>query len=105
MRFLSGFLLCTLWAASPAAAQMSGRVSGAVVDTSGAGVPDAEVELLLAGGKRALLTTRTSSDGVYNFIGVRPASYDLSVEAKGFVKSVLHNISVDAAREISLPQI
>ncbi len=97
-------LLCFL-CAIPAAAQVSGRVSGAVVDASGSAVPNAGVELVLAGGKRALLTTKTASDGTYHFIGVRPATYDLSVDATGFVKAVIHNISADTARETSVPEI
>src|SRR5205823_14874473 len=39
------------------------------------------------------------------FIGVRPAYYDLSVQAKGFLKTTLRGISVDPARETSIPPI
>jgi hypothetical protein len=87
------------------AAQFSGRVTGSVVDSSGAVVPAAEVELYLAGGQRPLLTAKTSTDGSYNFIAVRPAYYDLTVEAAGFVKTTLRGISVDPARETSVPQV
>jgi hypothetical protein len=87
------------------AAQFSGRVTGSVVDSSGAVVPAAEVELYLAGGNRPLLTAKTSTDGSYNFIAVRPAYYDLTVEAAGFVKTTLRGISVDPARETSVPQV
>ena len=86
-------------------AQFSGRLTGAVVDATGASVPGAEVDLTLAGGKKALLTAKTSSDGLYHFIGVRPAEYDLSVAAQGFVKATLRRIVVDAARETSVPDI
>src|SRR6185369_3727326 len=86
-------------------AQFSGRVSGSVVDASGAVVPGADVELYLTGGKKPLLTVKTSGDGLYHFIGVRPAEYDLVVDAKGFVKTTLRNITVDAAREVDVPQI
>jgi hypothetical protein len=92
-------------AALPLAAQFSGRVTGSVVDSSGAAVPAAEVELYLAGGARPLVTTKTSTDGSYNFIAVRPAYYDLTVEAAGFVKTTLRGVSVDPARETSVPQI
>jgi len=64
-----------------------------------------EVELYLAGGARPQLTTKTSTDGSYNFIAVRPAYYDLTVEAAGFVKTTLRGISVDPARETSVPQV
>ncbi len=60
-----------------------GRISGAVVDATGAAVGGADVELYLAGGQKPLLVSKTSAEGLYNFIGVRPAEYDLSISAKG----------------------
>jgi hypothetical protein len=105
MRYTCGLLLLGLLPVFPLAAQFSGRVTGSVVDSSGAVVPDAEVELYLAGGKRPLLTTKTSTDGSYNFIAVRPAYYDLTVEAAGFVKTTLRGVSVDPARETSVPEV
>ena len=105
MRHACGLLLLGLLPVLPSAAQLSGRVTGSVVDSSGAAVPDAEVELYLAGGKRPLLTTKTSTDGSYNFIAVRPAYYDLTVEAAGFVRTTLRGVSVDPARETSVPEV
>jgi hypothetical protein len=102
MRFVCGLLLLGL---VPGFAQFSGRVTGSVVDSSGASVPDAPVDLYLAGGKKPLLSTRTASDGQYNFNSVRPAGYDLTVESKGFLKFTLRDVTVDAARETSVPQI
>jgi hypothetical protein len=99
MRTASGFLVVCLFQVIPLHAQISGRIAGSVVDASGAAVPGADVELYLAGGKKPLLTTKTSPDGTYHFIAVRPADYDLAVESQGFVKAVLRNIAVDAARE------
>ena len=104
MRFTCGLLLLGVLPVLPLAAQFSGRVTGSVVDSSGAVVPAAEVELYLAGGSRPLLTTKTSTDGWYNFMAVRPAYYDLTIEAAGFVKTTLRGISVDPARETSVPQ-
>jgi hypothetical protein len=102
---MCGLVLLSFLPVLPMNAQFSGRVTGSVADASGAVVPGADVELYLAGGRRPLLTATTSTDGSYNFIGVRPAYYDLTVEAKGFVKTTLRGISVDAARETSVPQI
>src|SRR5205085_6357194 len=103
MRYLCGLLF--LLQSIPANAQFSGRVSGSVTDATGAAVPSADVELYLAGGKRPLLSSQTSGDGLFNFIGVRPAYYDLTVQSKGFLKTTLHGISVDPARETSVPPI
>jgi len=89
----------------PVRAQLDGRISGSVVDASGAAVPGAQVSLFLTGGQKALLVTKTATDGVYHFIGVRPGYFDLSVEAQGFVKTTLRNLSVDPARETTAPAV
>ena len=65
----------------------------------------ADVELMLAGGQKPLLTAKTSPDGIYNLIGVRPADYDLTISAPGFIKSTLRKITVDTARETDVPPI
>lgn len=97
-------VLCALLCLQ-AMGQSSGRVAGAVVDATGASVPDAEVALYLSGGQRPLLTTKTAIDGQFNFIGVRPAEYDVVVVARGFVKTTLRKVNVDPARETSIPPI
>ena len=102
MRFVCGLLFLGV---IPLYAQFSGRVTGSVVDSSGASVPDAQVNLYLAGGQKPLLTTKTSSDGEYYFNSVRAATYDLSVEAKGFLKITVRDITADAARETSVPRV
>src|SRR6476646_956190 len=100
------FALVTLAFLCPAAyGQFSGRVTGTVVDATGAVVPNADVRLSLNGGAKALLVTKTSNDGIYHFIGVRPSYYDLTVDAKGFVKTTLRNISVDPAIETSVQTV
>src|ERR1035441_2932192 len=104
MRFQRGLLLAIL-PALPLSAQIGGRITGSVVDSSGAAVPSAQVDLLLSGGKRPLLTTRTSMEGLYHLIGVRPGEFDLTVEAAGFVKVTLRNVTVDAVRETAVPEI
>jgi hypothetical protein len=75
------------------------------MDASGAVVPGADVSLYLAGGKKPLLTTSTSAEGLFNFIGVRPAYFDLTVESKGFLTTTLRGVSVDPARETSIPPV
>ena len=105
MRYLSGLLFAALSLAVSADAQMSGRISGSVTDPTGAAVGGAGVELYLAGGHKPLLVSRTSAEGLYNFIGVRPAEYDLSISASGFLKSTLRGIMVDVARETDVPRI
>ena len=105
MRFASWVTVVACLGVFPVCAQFSGRVTGSVVDASGAAVPGAEVDLLLTGGKRALMTIKTSSDGQFHFIGVRPADYDIAVDAKSFVKATIRNVTVDAAKETEIPVI
>ncbi|MGA3235954.1 MAG: TonB-dependent receptor [Bryobacteraceae bacterium] len=103
--FKGSLLLLVSLQIFPAFAQIDGRITGSVVDISGAAVPGAAVDLLMVGGKKPLLTSKTSADGLYHFIGVRPGYYDLVVVATGFVKTTLNNVSVDPARETSMPRI
>src|SRR2546428_9965435 len=86
-------------------AQVTGRISGSVTDSSGAAVPGATVNLLLPGGSKPVLTTVTTPEGLFSFTNVRPESYDLTVDAKGFLKYTLRAVKVDPARETSLPKL
>src|SRR5690349_13630864 len=105
MRSVCGVAFLTVIGCLPVIAQVSGRIAGSVIDASGAAVPNADVEVYLAGGQKPLLTTKTAPDGQFNLIAVRPATYDISINAAGFVKKTIRNIAVDPGREISLPPI
>src|SRR5215468_550025 len=86
-------------------AQSTGRISGSVVDASGAAVPGAAVRLFLTGGAQPVLSTETTAEGLFSLISVRPATYDLAVEAQGFVKTTLRGLKVDPARETNVPPV
>lgn len=105
MRCFIGSLAVLLALTFPALAQFDGRITGSVTDPSGAAVPDATVSLFVQGGNKALLSTKTSSDGLFHFIGIHAGDYDLSVEATGFLKLEMRNLTVDAARETTVPAI
>src|SRR5437867_8493956 len=102
-RFLFPAVLTLL--AGSVSAQVTGRISGSVTDSSGAAVPGATVNLLLPGGSKPILTTVTTSEGLFSVTNVRPESYDLTVDAKGFLKYTLRGVKVDPARETSLPKV
>ena len=85
--------------------QTTGRLSGTVADASGAAVPNAEVSLYLLGGETPVLRTTTTSEGIFDFIGVRPDRYRLEIEAPGFSKYVQADVGVESARQITLSEI
>ena len=103
-RFLGFSVLFVLFVAS-GFAQVTGRLSGSVTDSSGAAIPNATVNLLLAGGAKPVLTTVTTSEGLFSFTNVRPEKYDLTIESSGFLKYSLRGVKIDPARETSLPAI
>jgi hypothetical protein len=86
-------------------AQVTGRLSGSVSDSSGAAIPNATVNLLLAGGTKPVLTTVTTAEGLFSFTNVRPEKYDLAIESSGFLKYSLRGVKIDPARETSLAAI
>lgn len=91
--------------ASFSSAQITSRVSGSVIDQTGAVVPGANVELMLPGGDRALFTAVTTSDGLFGMIGVPAGTYTLTVSATGFKKVSRTGIELTAGIETSLPPI
>jgi hypothetical protein len=86
-------------------AQVEGRLTGSVVDPSGANVADATVNLFLPGGKAPVVFKRTTQDGIFDFTSVRPDTYRLEVRAAGFTGYVQENVVIDPARQTSLAPI
>lgn len=99
------FLAVFLLAGALLFAQSSGRITGTVVDASGAPIPNAAVSLHLAGGKSAVFSTTTSSDGIFTFASVRPGLYDLVVETAGFAKYISRQLNVEPVHETPIPTI
>ena len=83
----------------PVSAQTSyGSISGAVTDTSGAAVSDAQVTLtnLLTGEKHS---QPTGSDGLYSFVSLNPGRYRLEVEKTGFKAVVRTGINLEVGQD------
>lgn len=99
-RPLLGLLL--LFAAGTLSAQVAGTLSGTVVDQTGAAVPNASIRVFLAGGKDPLLTGTTNTAGLFRFIAVRPETYDVAVESKGFTPLWVRGVKVAPIQEVSL---
>jgi hypothetical protein len=96
------FVLFLAIFSSASQAQVNGRISGSVVDPSGAAVPNAKVSVMLAGGKLPAAQTVTNSAGLFNVEAIRPELYDIVIEAEGFVPYKLSNVKVDPARSTDL---
>jgi len=104
--FKAVFALFLLFAvALTLSAQVTGRLTGTVIDPSGASVPNAKVGLYLPGGKTPLLSTATNEDGIFDFIAVRPDLYMLQIDAAGFNKQTQADVKVDPARQLMLAPI
>jgi hypothetical protein len=88
--------------ASPAFAQVNGRISGSVQDPSGAPVANAEVDVLIPGGTTPVYTTKTNSAGLFSFAAIRPDTFDVQVSAPGFRKVVNRRVLVESLRETGL---
>ncbi len=86
-------------------AQVNGRISGSVVDPTGAPVPGASVEVRVPGGGQAILLTETNAEGLFVFPAVRPQTYDLLVSKPGFAKFSNRLVKVDPLVEVSLGQV
>jgi hypothetical protein len=92
---LFGVLIIFAFAATSAFAQFRAAVQGVVTDTSGATVAGATVTLASKETGKSQTTT-TSDAGFYNFTGLAPGLYSVTVEQQGFKKHVQDNVKVDA---------
>ncbi len=98
------FVVCLLWL--PAVqAQVAGKLSGSVVDQTGAVVPGATVNVYVPGGKTPVLTGSTNEAGLFTFMAVQAGSYDVSVEAAGFAKVMVRQVKVQPLQETGLPPL
>ncbi|MBZ5576618.1 MAG: TonB-dependent receptor [Acidobacteriia bacterium] len=98
---LAVFLIAT----TAASAQVAGSLSGSVIDPSGAVVPNATVNIYLAGGKEPVLAGKTNEVGLFVFIAMRPDTYDVGVEAQGFIKTTVRLVKVSPLQQVELPAI
>jgi hypothetical protein len=91
----SRYGLVVLWLAATASAQFRAGIQGSVIDPQGAVISGATVTLTNKETNKAQRTT-TGDEGFYRFDRLLPGSYTLTVEAPGFKKKVLENVTVIA---------
>jgi len=97
-----GFILVALllWHI-PAEAQVSGRVSGTVVDPSGSVIVGAEVTLV-NDRTTEVTTTQSGESGAFIFPNVPPSSYTVRVKGPGFSVLEKTNLVVNANQSLAL---
>lgn len=84
-------------------AQVPGTVTGTVSDPSGAAVPNATVSLRLTGTATDIFSTKTAAAGAFTIVSVPPNTYDLTVEAAGFLKEIVSKVEVPPERTVDVP--
>jgi len=86
------------------AQQLTGSLSGIVLDQTGARIPDAKVELKseATGEARA---TASDKEGYFNITAIQPATYSLFVSATGFTKWEAKGIVMNLGDQRSIPNI
>ena len=104
-RIVLGMLAVCLFAgfANSAAAQGSYRsqLRGIVTDSSGGALASATVTITDAGTNISSVT-RTGAAGAYEFTGLRPSTYTVKVEAKGFRAEEQTNVVLAVDQETTL---
>lgn len=88
-------------AAAPMFAQTLGEVTGRVVDSSGAAVPDANIAITNAATNVARSTVSNSS-GDYTFPSLPPGAYNLKIERQGFKTVESTGIQVEVQQTVRL---
>src|SRR5689334_18495720 len=109
MKFLkcagSAVLFILLVCVASPAQTATGEVNGTVSDPNGAAVPGATVALIDQATKVQAEATSNQS-GYFTFVNLKPATYTLMVEAKGFKKSLTNSfvlgVSETLTRNIAL---
>src|SRR5215471_11474907 len=109
MKFLKRACIATLLvivaSVSAAAQTATGEVNGTVPDPNGSAVPGAVVTLVDQATKVSV-DAASNQSGYFTFVSLKPATYTLTVEAKGFKKSLTNafvlGVSETLTRNVAL---
>src|SRR5581483_1361673 len=83
------------------AQNITGSLSGRVIDAQGAAVSNAVVTVSEAS-RNFATKTNTTTAGDFTFAGLQPGTYSLAVEAPGFKKLSRTNIALDANDKLAV---
>src|SRR3989440_4129665 len=84
------------------AQETTGSIVGAIKDSNGAAVAGATVTVTDTAKKVVVRTVQTNDDGQYSARDLSVASYDVTVEAKGFKKHIENKVQVDVGHQRTL---
>ncbi len=93
------------FAAIAAYGQVTGSLSGSVIDQNEAVIGNATVKVFVGGGKEPILSSTTNSAGRFVFSAVNPATYDVTVEASGFSTVTYRDARVSPGQDVVLPPL
>src|SRR5436305_5736011 len=89
------FAVCALFLAASAHAQYRAAIQGVVTDPQGAVVSGANVTLTNLETGQSLAAV-TDDKGIFNFNGLPPSRFTLTVEKSGFKKKTVENFGINA---------
>lgn len=89
----------------PGPTASTASVGGTVLDPNGNPVQSAHVQLDLADGTTAVRRTDTNSTGGFEFTGIAPGTYRVTVTGNGLTKYVSQPVAAQADQPVSLPNI
>jgi hypothetical protein len=102
--YLATAPIAVVFVISASAQTDTSRITGTVTDAQGAAVPAATVTIAETT-KQISRTVQTSADGNYDFPGIPPGNYTLTVEKTGFKKSVQTNIQAQIANTTTISTV
>ncbi|MGA2592482.1 MAG: carboxypeptidase regulatory-like domain-containing protein [Bryobacteraceae bacterium] len=82
----------------------TGSLSGTVVDSTGAVVPQAKI-VLTNQATNSTRSTVSNGSGFFNFLAVQPATYNVTISAPGFTTWEEKDIEFTQAANVTLPNI
>src|SRR4051812_30272825 len=97
MMSVARFALAVILAGAAAEAQTLAVLQGRVLDSSGAGVPNAAITV--QDSAAGVVVSRASdADGRYFIPALTPGRYRISVAAAGFRTAIIEELTVDVGR-------
>jgi hypothetical protein len=79
-----------------------GTISGVVTDQAGAVVSGASVKLVNIATQAEVRTVQTNTEGIYQFLEVEPANYNIVITMSGFAEARLNEVKVEPNRNVQL---